>query len=297
MEYIADYIKLFCEIEGIAGNERVAVLMGQSFWGAGYFTAQGHIKSGNTVVTIDTGLSKNTIIDLLCAFKPTVISSTPSFLLELEDISKNIRLKLIETTGEMLNQKTRNKLEKIFKAKVFDAYGMTEGIVGVECNFHDGYHFFPNKVHLEIIDPKTNELLENEQWGELVITAISDSIMPIIRYKTGDICKISSKKCPCGNSNPRIWIKGRKEKVIHLHEGAKLGYNEFRDVIVGVFGQSIKFNVNVKNNKKMSILNIDINDYDKKKIEIVKSKIININYETLYLSQAGKLRMIFKYKN
>ncbi|MFZ3074486.1 MAG: AMP-binding protein [Minisyncoccales bacterium] len=296
IKYIADYIKWFCEIEGIAGNQRVAVLMGQSFWGAGYFAAQGHIKAGNMVTPIDTGLSKRAIADLIGVFRPTVISSTPSFLLGLKDVLKNTRLKLIETTGEVLSRQTRNKLEKYFKVKVFDAYGLTEGIVGTECSCHDGYHFLPDRVYLEIIDSSTGELLKDGDWGELVMTVICDSVMPIIRYKTGDICKISKGKCCCGQVSPKIWIKGRKEKTIFLYEGAKVGFKELKAAILEVFGASIEFQVNVETNKNMSILQIEISDDDPEKIKSAETKITNINYETIYLAQVGKLSIVFNNK-
>lgn len=294
--HVTDYLKWFCEVEGIAGNERVAVLMGQSFWGAGYFTSQGHIKAGNAVTPIDTGLSKETVVDLLNAFKPTVISTTPSFLLGLKSLLPHMRLKLIETTGEVLDKHMRSQLKKHFHAEVFDAYGLTEGIIGTECRVHDGYHFLPKYVHLEIIHPETTLPLKDGVWGELAMTVLCRSIMPIIRYRTGDICKISHQPCSCGNQSPKIWIKGRKEKSIPLYEGAKVGLKELQKTISDIFGSSSPFDIETKADKNMSTLSITIENTDVNKIKLAKRAIININYETLYLHQAGKLRVVFKKK-
>ena len=61
-----------------------------------------------------------------------------------------------------------------------------------------------------------------------------------------------------------------------------------------VFGPSVIFDANVKTNKNMSVLKINISSAEnRKKIRIAKSRIASINYETLYLSQAGKLRIVF----
>ncbi len=292
--YLIDYLKWFCKMEGISGRERVAVLMGQSFWGAGYFTVQGHIKSGNMVMPVDSGLSKEKIGELIRIFQPTVISSTPSFLLGLKDALKGVNVKIIETTGEMMDKKMRKNIENIYNAEVYDAYGLTEGLIGTECLCHDGYHFQPNKVYLEIIKSDTGEILGDEKWGELVMTVLCNSIMPIIRYKTKDLCKISRTKCKCGNKYPRIWIRGRKEKSIPLYEGAKVALKDVEGVMFEVYGKSAEFTINVKTNKNRSTMRINIKDCNIKRKKLAIEKISAVNYETLYLTETGKLQIIFK---
>jgi len=290
--YITDYIKELCKIENIAGGERVAVLLGQSFWGAGYYTTEGHVKAGNIVTAIDTGLTIESIVQLLQSFKPTVISSTPSFLASLKGKISNLNLKILETTGELLDNQTRRDLETSFKTKIFDAYGLTEGVIGTECSEHDGYHFLPSKLYLEIINPKTEELLKEDTWGELVMTVLCDSIMPIIRYKTKDICKISTALCPCGYQSPRIWIKGRKEKFVSLYEGAKVAYTAISKTLEEIYGSAMTFSLEIKNNDKMSMMYINLINADPVKDEFAKAKIASLNYETLYLTSAGKLHII-----
>lgn len=298
LEYLQKYIKWFCQMEKIAGREKVAVLLGQSFWGVGYITVQGHILSGNEVTPIDTGLSENSIIEILNQYQPTVISSYASFLLKIIKGGLKLNsLKLIETTGEMLDHNTRTLLEKGYHAPIFDAYGLTEGIIGIECISHDGYHFRSDFVRLEIIDPISCKPVKDDSWGELVLTVLCKSLMPIIRYRTGDICKISTKPCSCGNKNPRIWLQGRRmEKILLLYDGVKIFQSDIEKVLFTHFKKNLSYTLNNKTTSSGTTLTITVNSSDKHKILAAKEKIEKLNYEMIYLLNMKKLKIILKAK-
>lgn len=84
--------------------------------------------------------------------------------------------------------------------KVFNHYGMTEMGYGggVECECLDGYHLRENDLYFEIIDPLTGALVEDGVYGEVVFTTLHRQAMPLIRYKTGDMARFSTKGCACG---------------------------------------------------------------------------------------------------
>lgn len=291
IDYATDYVKWFCEIEGIAGNERVAVFMDQSFWGVGYFTLMGHVKAGNAVIPIDNDLPKEVIADLIRVSQPTVISSLPSVLIDFKDVLTCTSLKVIETTGELLTSEMRKEIEEHYNAEIYDAYGLTEGIVGVECSVHDGYHFNPDNVLLELIDTHTND--KGEYWGELILTVLSISPVPIIRYKTGDMCTISYNKCLCGHPFPRIWIKGRKEHTILLAEGTQVPEKDIESIIFDVCGESVRHEISVAQSASRAVLEIALEKECAHADEII-SRIQNLNYETLYLTKRNKLDIVVK---
>jgi phenylacetate-CoA ligase len=71
-------------------------------------------------------------------------------------------------------------------------------------------HFIP-----EVIDPKTGEVLEPGNEGELVFTAITKEAMPLIRYRTRDITRLEFDICECGRTHPRLMrIKGRSDDMM-----------------------------------------------------------------------------------
>jgi len=226
---ITDYLEWFCEIEGVAGGERVAVLMDHSFWGTGHFTSLGHVAAGNSVIPIDLR-SKEAIAEVLNAVSPTVISTLPSKLEEFSDVIPKKNLKLIETTGEIISKKKRKKLENDFRCKIYDAYGLTEGVVGIECIKHNGYHYRENRVIIEIKDINSENILKDGEVGEIILTNLMCSTQPIIRYRTGDMGKIVRRKCSCGIAEPRLFVRGRIGKSFWILDGAKISERTIKKI-------------------------------------------------------------------
>jgi len=92
------------------------------------------------------------------------------------------------------------ELRRIWGAEVFTHYGMTEMGYGggVECQAHFGYHMREADLYFEIIDPGTGKPVQEGNPGEVVFTTLTRRGMPLIRYRTGDISRFLTQKCPCG---------------------------------------------------------------------------------------------------
>src|SRR5690606_33883691 len=89
---------------------------------------------------------------------------------------------------------------------VFDSYGLREaGLIGHECR-HQVMHTMDEQLLLETIDPQTLQPTDGE--GELVVTSIYSTVMPLLRYRTGDIVTLSTQPCSCGLSLDRIKMSG-----------------------------------------------------------------------------------------
>jgi len=115
-------------------------------------------------------------------------------------------LEVICTTSEMLTQPDRQLIATAFGVPVHDSYGLREaGLVGHECR-HATMHTMDEQLVLETIDPHTLELTDGE--GELVVTNIVSSVMPMIRYRTGDIVTLSQEPCACGLSLASVKVSG-----------------------------------------------------------------------------------------
>jgi len=115
-------------------------------------------------------------------------------------------LKAIFTTSEMLGEVNRKIIGAAFGVPVYDSYGLREaGLIGNECE-HGTMHCTDEQAILETIDPHTLQPTDGE--GELVVTNIMGLVMPIIRYRTGDIVTLSKDPCPCGRMLSTIKITG-----------------------------------------------------------------------------------------
>jgi phenylacetate-CoA ligase len=119
---------------------------------------------------------------------------------------KDRGLKVISTTSEMLTDVDRKIITGAFGVSVRDSYGLREaGLIGHECS-HGVMHTVDEQMVLETIDPRTLEPTSGE--GELVVTNIASHVMPMIRYRTGDVVTLSNAPCPCGLGLRSIRISG-----------------------------------------------------------------------------------------
>ena len=115
-------------------------------------------------------------------------------------------LKMIVTTSEILTDVDRKAIADAFGVPVYDSYGLREGgLVGHECDRFT-MHCMDEQLILETIDPDTLQPTDGE--GELVLTNIVSKVMPMIRYRTGDIVTLSNDPCPCGRNLGSIRISG-----------------------------------------------------------------------------------------
>ncbi|KJS22133.1 MAG: phenylacetate--CoA ligase [Clostridiaceae bacterium BRH_c20a] len=156
-------------------------------------------------------------IKLLRDLKPNVIMTTPSYSMTLyekaleEDFDlRSLPIKKIWLTGEGCSPAFRNRVEKIWGAAANFYYGSLEaGFLGIECNEHNGYHIPLTHTIVEIIDPKTGNVLEPGQIGEIVATCLLRIDTPLIRYRTQDLGYIDTEPCKCGVKFPRLFMRGR----------------------------------------------------------------------------------------
>lgn len=110
------------------------------------------------------------------------------------------------SVSEGLREKIKSMLTDLGSEnpQVFASYGFTEGkVIWIECEDYSGYHLFPDMGFIEIVDDKSERVGEGEK-GELVYTSLDFRGSIVLRYKTGDICRITYKKCNCGRTVPRI---------------------------------------------------------------------------------------------
>ena len=122
--------------------------------------------------------------------------------------------------SETFSDEMRRRIENRLHIECFDIYGMTEtggiGTTGQDCKCHCGIHVFEDQYITEVINPATGEVLPDGEFGELVFTSLTREAMPIIRYRTHDVCRILSReKCNCGRTSLRIdRITGRTDDML-----------------------------------------------------------------------------------
>lgn len=284
---VSQYLRWFCVVERIKPRSRVLVLMDQYYWGIGQLTAYGHMAAGNIVIPVDTDLSKSSIQGIVECTQPNVISSLPSVIDKFLDVLKCHSIEVVETTGERLEQAQREKFESALGARVLDAYGLSEGLVGVECPLQDGYHFDEEAVFIELIAIDGVGPVGEQETGELVISVFNHSLMPITRYRTGDVCHVSSTPCQCGISGRRVWLHGRVGDHINLFEG----YSIHKESLIALLTKELDLeDVQLKfERRERRELSIFVRPYSTLVERAVSRIVENIALEVIEMIRQGEL--------
>lgn len=134
-----------------------------------------------------------------------------------------VPIKVILTTGEVLMPEYRRKLEEVFNAPVFDAYGVGDGgILSHECPKHSGFHITEESCIIEITDKHGNNLPTGEV-GYVCTTDLDNYVFPFLRYHVGDMAYIKKEKCSCGRHTKLIGeVMGRCGKLMYNKQGVPL---------------------------------------------------------------------------
>ena len=199
---------------------------GYGMFTGGFGVHYGCHKIGAAIIPISTGQTKRQI-EIMKDFKATGLIFTPSYGIHLGEVAleegidpKELGIKAIGFGAEMWTEEIRQKVEKIFGAKAYNIYGLTELMgpgVGIECSEQNGLHIPEDIYYPEIIDPNTGYVLGENIPGELVLTNIEREGMPVIRFRTKDLTKITYKPCACGRTHARISrITGRSDDMIKV---------------------------------------------------------------------------------
>jgi phenylacetate-CoA ligase len=225
--------------------------------GLAYFL--GAKKLGAGVVRVGSGIPELQY-DTIKRISPTVLIAVPSFILKMIEYAehhgidyKNSSIKKAICIGEPLRNDdfTLNnlgrKINEKWDIKLYSTYASTEMATSfTECDHGRGGHLNPELLIVEFLDDNNLPVKEGEA-GEVTITTLQTEGMPLLRFKTGDICHFYSSPCPCGRTTLRIGpVIGRKNQMIK-YKGTTLYPPALYDLlndIPGVTNYVIEINTN-----------------------------------------------------
>ena len=228
---------------GVSKGDMVQVAYGYGLFTGGFGAHYGALKLGATILPMSSGQTRRQIL-LMNSLKPTVLACTPSYALYMAEEAaamglspEQISWKIGVFGAEPWSDAMRHEVEKRLGMKAYDIYGLSEIIghgVAVACEAQEGLHFWSDVFYPEIIDPKTDKPVKDGENGELVITTLTKTAAPLIRYRTRDIVSITYEPCKCGRTVPRISkIKGRVDDMI-IVRGVNIFPSQVEHVLLNV---------------------------------------------------------------
>ncbi len=125
------------------------------------------------------------------------------------------------SSGSRLTARLRRAFEAKFQTEIYDNYGSSEfGKIAVECWKHDGLHFDPLTLQIDVVDINNKRILEQGNVGQLVITSSRNRALPLANYLSGDLGSILDAPCDCGSRWPRIMsLQGRHIDLFKRPDG------------------------------------------------------------------------------
>jgi len=109
-----------------------------------------------------------------------------------------LRLKAVLLSTDHVPLSLTRAVEQAWHCRVFNHYGMTETGLGggVECEARRGYHLREADLYVEIVEPDGALPVPDGEPGEVVVTTLTRTGMPLIRYRTGDLSGSSRDRAP-----------------------------------------------------------------------------------------------------
>jgi phenylacetate-CoA ligase len=159
-------------------------------------------------------------LEELRRYQPDVLRAYPStahvFAHHLLDRGVTIPLKAVFTQSEQLSEKQRRDIEAAFRTRVYDRYGNAERVAAFFQCGHGSYHEAPLYSIVEYLPV-------GKGVYEIVGTTLHNSVMPLIRYRTGDLVELpENNSCPCGRPFRIVeHLSGRIKDQLVMPDGSQ----------------------------------------------------------------------------
>lgn len=163
-------------------------------------------------------------LDWLVRLKPDYLTTYPTNLGALVERSRRTGivpqgLRQVSTQGEVLDEAVRAACKEVWGATVADVYSAQEtGMIAAQCPEAAHFHIQAESALVEILDGRDEPCRPGES-GRVVVTALHNFAMPLIRYDIGDWATVGMP-CACGRGLPVISkVLGRSRNMLRLPSG------------------------------------------------------------------------------
>ncbi|QSX09082.1 phenylacetate--CoA ligase [Alkalibacter rhizosphaerae] len=241
LKWWSQLIARLVSMAGATAEDTVQIAFKYGLFTGAFGLHYGLEELGAAVVPMSSGNTEKQLL-LMKDFGTTALVSTPSYALHMGEVaqsmgmdpSKDLQVRLGLFGGEGSSEAMREKIQEIWGMLATENYGLSELIgpgVSGECSHLTGMHINEDFFYPEIIDPKTGEVLPPGEQGELVITTLQKEALPLIRYRTRDITRLTYEPCSCGRTTTRMEkISGRSDDMLVV-KGVNLFPTQVEEVL------------------------------------------------------------------
>lgn len=247
----------------------------QIAFGYGTFTGAlglhgGLEKLGASVIPMSSG-NTNKQIMFMQDMETTLLVATPSYALHLGeelrnrgiDPAKDLKMHIGLFGGEGMTEAMRDEMHRVWGDQFIctQNYGMSElcgpGVSG-ECTELAGMHINEDWFIPEIIDPDTMEVLPEGELGELVVTCLGKEALPLVRYRTGDLTRLTYEPCKCGRTTARMEnLSGRADDMLVIR-GVNVFPTQIEEVLLKIEEIGPHYEILVERKNRLDVMTITV---------------------------------------
>lgn len=221
-----EYLSLGCAGGGPGELYQLTTTIDKRFMaGLAYFLGARRLGAG--IIRVGSGVPEMQW-DTINRLKPTAIIAVPSFILKLIEYAEEHHIDYTASSVRKvicIGENIRNadfslnilghRICSKWNLALHSTYASTEmGTSFTECGAGQGGHHHPELLIVEVLDSQNHPVADG-QVGELAITTLGVEGMPLLRFKTGDVCAAHRTPCTCGRTTTRLSpILGRKQHLV-----------------------------------------------------------------------------------
>ena len=238
----ADLMARSLACAGVRRGDIVHNAYGYGLFTGGLGAHAGAERLGAVVVPMSGGSTERQV-QLIMDFRARVLCATPSYALAIAEVAEKLGFDLRASSleigmfgAEPWSGAMRDEIEARLGLRAVDIYGLSEIMgpgVACECMARNGLHGWEDHFLFEVIDPDSGRVVPDGEAGELVITTLAKEALPMLRYRTRDITRLTRERCDCGRTHARILrVTGRNDDMLIIR-GVNVFPSQVEAVLVG----------------------------------------------------------------
>lgn len=253
----ADCIMRMVQMAGVVPGDRAQMAFGYGMFTGGFGLHYGLQKLGCMMIPAGSGNTERHIT-MIEDYGTTVLVSTPSYALHMCEVGEKMgfdwetsSLRVGLFGGEPCPPRLKAEIESRMHIVCTDNYGLTEvmgpGVSGECLASRDMQHLAEDHFLWEVVNPQTGEPVPEGEVGELVLTPLGKQAIPVLRYRTHDLTRVTCEPCACGRTTARMQkVRSRSDDMLIIR-GTNVFPSQVEDVLAGIEGVTPHYRIVVDN--------------------------------------------------
>lgn len=250
----------------VGKHDVVQVAYGYGLFTGGLGAHYGAERVGASVIPMSGGNTARQLM-LMEDFGSTALCCTPSYALNLADALERegitldrIKLRSGIFGAEPWTEEMRRRIEEKMGIDALNVYGLSEVMgpgVAMECMAKNGMHIWEDHFLPEIIGEDGRSLPYGER-GDLTFTTLTKHGMPLLRYRTHDLCALTDEPCACGRTHARMGrVMGRTDDMLIIR-GVNVFPSQIEHALLQVPGIEPHYHIVVDRQGTLDTIEVEV---------------------------------------